>query len=228
MKVAVIPAFNEAKTIYSVVSQALCHVDHVIVVDDFSEDKTAFISETAGAVVISNSKNIGYHYSIMKGIRYAFDIYSADLVITLDADGQHIVDFIPILASRLKDNNFDMVIGCRKSFPRNSELFFSFLSHYLLGINDLTSGMKCYSKDIEQLLRLSPNFDSLGTSISILASLMQYKISNVNIVVRPRLVGTSHFGSSFHSEVKLCLILSRVFFYFFFTRFTLINFCKVK
>src|SRR3989338_901975 len=88
MIVAVIPAFNEATRIASVVNDARKHVDRVIVVDDGSTDGTADAARAVGALVVRHPENSGAGAATMTGIEAARAL-GATVVVTLDADEQH-------------------------------------------------------------------------------------------------------------------------------------------
>lgn len=112
--VTVIPAFNEERTVESVVRGALEHGD-VILVDDGSTDRTAALGEEAGARVISHPKNLGKGAALKTGIREALG-GDYDVIVFMDADGQHDPSLIPELASAV--NGGDFIIGSR--FIRNN------------------------------------------------------------------------------------------------------------
>jgi len=86
--VACIPAYNEEKTIAKVLLKTKKYVDKVIVCDDGSTDMTAEIAEALGAEVIRHERNIGYGAAITSLFKRAKEL-GADIMITLDADGQH-------------------------------------------------------------------------------------------------------------------------------------------
>ncbi|MBP7121251.1 MAG: glycosyltransferase family 2 protein, partial [Methanolinea sp.] len=94
--IAVIPAYNEEPTIGTVVLQTRVHVDHVIVVDDGSNDDTARVATLAGAEVIQNPVNLGKAQALMKGFDRAKE-YNPLAVVMLDADFQHNPAEIPDL-----------------------------------------------------------------------------------------------------------------------------------
>src|SRR5438874_13103910 len=85
---AVIPAYNEEKHIGDVVRRTRQQLDHVLVVDDGSRDKTADRAREAGGEVIVHQKNLGKGETIKTGLRHWLD-RQFDFVIILDADGQH-------------------------------------------------------------------------------------------------------------------------------------------
>lgn len=109
--VAVIPCRNEGTTIGEVVAKTLRHVDEVLVIDNRSTDWTAVIAEEAGAHVYVCTE-LGAGASTRLGMSYALNPKrEADVIITLDGDGQHDPDDIPIL---LKGSwEADVVIGSR-------------------------------------------------------------------------------------------------------------------
>jgi glycosyltransferase involved in cell wall biosynthesis len=94
--VAVIPAYNEEIAIGSIVLRTKKYVDKVIVVDDGSTDKTAEIAELAGAEVIKLDRNYGKAYALMRGFERAKEL-NCFAVVTLDGDGQHNPDEIPVV-----------------------------------------------------------------------------------------------------------------------------------
>lgn len=110
--VAVIPAYNEEIAIGSVVLKTKKYVDRVIVVDDGSPDKTAEVAELAGAEVIKLDRNYGKAYALMKGFERAKEL-GCSIVVTLDGDGQHDADEIPLLIGPVIKGEADLVIGSR-------------------------------------------------------------------------------------------------------------------
>ena len=86
--VAVIPAYNEETRIASVIRAAFTFVSAVIVVDDGSQDRTAEVARDAGAIVLVHPENSGSGAATMTGVEAARHMHS-DIIVTLDADGQH-------------------------------------------------------------------------------------------------------------------------------------------
>jgi glycosyltransferase involved in cell wall biosynthesis len=109
---AVIPCFNEEATIGSVVIRTKRHVDKVLVVDDGRTDDTVRIAKEAGATVISHKTNKGKSAGIKTGFKYAL-INGFDYVVTIDGDGQHNPDEIPVVLDNLQNNGHDITIGVR-------------------------------------------------------------------------------------------------------------------
>jgi FkbM family methyltransferase len=111
--IAVIPAYNEEKFIRDLVTRTKKYVDDVIVADDNSTDKTYAYALMAGAKGVThntNTRGTGWntYYGILKALEYG-----ADIVVTLDGDGQHNPDEIPDVIKPILDNQADFVIGSR-------------------------------------------------------------------------------------------------------------------
>ncbi|NLM02287.1 Undecaprenyl-phosphate 4-deoxy-4-formamido-L-arabinose transferase {ECO:0000255/HAMAP-Rule:MF_01164} [Methanothermobacter wolfeii] len=106
---AIIPAFNEEVAIGSVVLLSREHVDEVLVVDDGSTDRTASVAEMAGARVLRHHKNLGKGAALKTG----FQATDADVIVTLDADGQHDPAEIPKLMEPIIRGETDIVNGSR-------------------------------------------------------------------------------------------------------------------
>ncbi|MDI9615120.1 MAG: glycosyltransferase family 2 protein [Methanothermobacter sp.] len=107
--VTIIPAFNEEKTVDSVVKGALEHGD-VILVDDGSTDRTGAIAESAGARVLRHRKNMGKGAALKTGIKEALK-WEYHLIVFMDADGQHDTFLIPLFAEAA--DGADFIIGSR-------------------------------------------------------------------------------------------------------------------
>jgi glycosyltransferase involved in cell wall biosynthesis len=110
--VVAIPAFNEEKTIAKVILLAQKHSDKVVVCDDGSMDMTAEIAERLGAEVIRHERNMGYGAAIQSLFGRAREL-NADVLVTLDADGQHDPSEIPNVVKPVVQGAADVVIGSR-------------------------------------------------------------------------------------------------------------------
>jgi len=124
--IAVIPAFNEEERVADVVRNVLPHVSKVIVADDGSTDRTAEVARQAGAQVVSHLENCGAGAATMTGIKTARRL-NPDVVITLDADGQHNPDDIPALIRPIEERHVDAVFanrfGQRNRIPMIRRIF---------------------------------------------------------------------------------------------------------
>lgn len=98
------------------------HADEVLVVDDGSKDDTATIAEHLGAVVLRHEKNLGKGAAVRDCFEYA-KRSGADVLVTLDGDGQHDASQIPILVDALVKKGADVVIGGRLAKPAEMSRF---------------------------------------------------------------------------------------------------------
>jgi len=97
--VGAIPCFNEGQFIGDIVGRARRYVDKVIVVDDGSTDDTGKLARAAGAEVVRHAVNTGYGQSIQSCFQAAKN-GDANILVTLDGDGQHNRDDIPQVLAR--------------------------------------------------------------------------------------------------------------------------------
>jgi len=110
--IAVIPALNEEKSIGPVIEKARLFVDEIIVIDDGSADGTAEAAKRAGALALRHALNRGQGAALKTGTEAAL-LRGADIIVHLDADGQHDPSFIPSLIEPLARGEADVVLGSR-------------------------------------------------------------------------------------------------------------------
>jgi glycosyltransferase involved in cell wall biosynthesis len=109
---AVIPAYGEEKHIGDVVRRTRQQLDHVLVVDDGSNDQTAARAREAGAEVIVHPQNRGKGEAIKTGLRHWLDRQFTYVVI-LDADGQHLPEEIDRFVNVALASDAQLFIGTR-------------------------------------------------------------------------------------------------------------------
>jgi glycosyltransferase involved in cell wall biosynthesis len=109
--VALIPAYNADRFVGEVVRRARAHVP-VIVVNDGSRDRTLAEASAAGATVIDQQPNQGKGAALQRGFRAALD-QGVAAMITLDADGQHDPDEVPLFVEKFRATGADLIIGER-------------------------------------------------------------------------------------------------------------------
>ena len=109
----VVPTLNEEKNIAKVLQDLKKHVKTTIVVDDGSTDNTFEIAKKHADIVIKHPINTGKGIALKTGFKAALEL-NQDIIITIDADGQHDTSDIPKLINELKTNDLDMVIGSRE------------------------------------------------------------------------------------------------------------------
>jgi len=192
---AVIPAYFEEKTIASVVEQCLPFVDEVLVVNDGSTDDTSINARNAGARVIENTQNMGVLKTIRRGMREA----KGDIIVTLDADGQHDPTEIPILVQPILDGKADLVMGARPSFPYWSEWFLTWLTSLRVPVKDAATGFRAIKHEIAAEMKVYGEC-TCGTFV-LEAARLGARVASVPISIReregPRRIQTRHFRQFF-------------------------------
>jgi glycosyltransferase involved in cell wall biosynthesis len=109
----VVPAYNEAAVIGEVIADLRSVFDHVVCVDDGSQDDTGAIALRAGAHLVRHPVNLGQGAAIQTGIEYARSQPGAEVFVTFDADGQHRVKDVMRMIDKLTAEDVDIVIGTR-------------------------------------------------------------------------------------------------------------------
>ena len=205
MKLACIPAYNEESHIEDLVKSAKNHADSVIVCDDGSTDGTASIAKKAGAIVISHKTNRGYGAAIISLFEYARD-NNAEIMITLDGDGQHNPEQIPLLLNTITQHNVDVVIGSRflnqnteaPGYRQRGIKIITSAANYGadLKVSDSQSGFRAYSKNAIDAIH--PTEEGMSVSTEILL-----KISNKGLSLAEIPITISYDGdTSEHNPVS--------------------------
>ncbi|MEM3394166.1 MAG: glycosyltransferase family 2 protein, partial [Candidatus Methanomethylicia archaeon] len=174
--------------IAKVIIKAQKHVDKVIVCDDGSKDMTAEIAEKLGAIVIKHERNMGKGEALRSLFKKAME-YNADIVITLDADGQHNPEEIPSLVNTLKEEEADIVIGSRFLLNEKNVPGYRAIGNRVLNIvtggkiTDTQSGFRAYNGKI--IDKIIPAEAGMGVDSEILIKAME---NNLKIVEVPTTV----------------------------------------
>lgn len=212
----VMPALNEQASVGAVISQvkqSLPGMD-VLVVDDGSSDDTAKLARAAGAEVARLSVNLGVGGAMRTGFRYAA-ARGYDVVVQVDADGQHDPDEVAALLDALDDA--DIAIGSRfagkgsykASGPRKYAMVVLSLVFSRLGktkLTDVTSGFKAMGPKAIKLFAGYYPAEYLGDTVEslVMAIRAELKIKEIPVIMRERAGGTPS-----HSPVKSAVYLGR-------------------
>jgi len=182
----VIPAFNEAASIGSLVTnlRAAGHWHEILVIDDGSTDETATRAAAAGARVVHHPYNKGNGAAVKSGIRRA----TGTFVLIVDADGQHPAADATRLVADL--DAYDLVVGARMSHTqagaarRAGNAFLNWIASYLTEqpIPDLTSGFRAARREcLLEFLHLLPNGFSTPTTTTLAFMKAGYSVRFVPI-----------------------------------------------
>lgn len=154
----VIPAYNEIKHISDIINRSKKFCDYVIVVDDGSLDNTFEIAQKAGADTLRLSINMGKGTALKTGCEYAIH-HGADIIIFIDADGQHDPSDIPKFVAQLETSD---IVFAYRIFNQKMPLVFRFGNkvinktiRILFGINlrDTQCGYRAFNKDVYRKIR---------------------------------------------------------------------------
>ena len=162
----IMPAHNEAGVISSVIGRIPSEIDGMsvtaVVVDDGSTDGTAEAARRSGALVVRHVTNLGVGAATLTGFRAA-RMLNADVIVTMDSDGQHDPEEISSLVHSLVEGQFDVVIGSRILSPDGmplsrigANLLLNAITFVVYGkvVSDSQSGFKAVSRYALERMKL--------------------------------------------------------------------------
>jgi len=215
-----IPAYNEEQTIGHVIARLRRVVPGFdrLVINDGSRDNTGGVVDELGEKQLQLVTNLGYGSAIQVGLKYAL-LRGYNIVVTIDADGQHQAEDVPTLVDALIEHDVDMVIGSRfssdpsykTSFTRQiGQKLFSLLTRVLIGhrVYDTTSGFKALrAETCEAVLRYT--FMDFHIETIVRLSMLGYSVLEVPIEIVDRSYGKSmhSFSSVFQYPLKTLLLI---------------------
>lgn len=228
----ILPARNEAEGLKSFLPRLRKQQPdaEIIVVNDGSTDNTAEVCLACGVYVVTHPYSMGNGAAIKSGARHA----SGDILVFMDADGQHQPEDIPRLLAYI-NKGYDMAVGARDGDSQASKArgfgnaLYNKLASYMTGrdIKDLTSGFRAVKTDkFREFLHLLPNGFSYPTTCTMAFFRSGYSVIYEPIKAPPR-IGKSHLNiardgvrflliifkiGTLHSPLKLFLPISLSFF----------------
>ena len=184
-----IPAFNEEKSIASLIIQLKMKYQNIIVCDDGSSDLTGNIAKELGVIVITHKKNLGYGGAIRSIFLKAREL-QMDALVTFDADGQHRIEDIDLVLKPIKEDKADISIGSRflenkSKIPKYRKIGIKAITEITnvstgLKVSDSQSGFRAYNKKVIE--KIIPSEFGMGVSTEIL---IKSKKENFKIVEIP-------------------------------------------
>ena len=189
MKITVgIPAYNEEKNIAKIIVGLKKVADQILVCNDGSTDSTAEIAESLGAIVIKHPKNLGYGSAIRSIFLKSREI-NAEILVTIDADGQHKIEDVKKVTKPIVDGQADISIGSRfleegDNAPKYRKLGINIITKVTNSslsekITDAQSGFRAYNNKVLQSLTPSDSGMGISTEILIKSSNLGLKIAEV-------------------------------------------------
>ena len=193
----VIPAKNEALHLQTLLPKLINiqEISEILIINDGSTDDTAQVAREAGVKVISHPYCMGNGAAIKTGARNT----TGEIIVFMDADGQHKPEDIPKLLEKLHQG-FDMVVGARKSTTQASisrkmaNGIYNRIASFMTGykIQDLTSGFRAVKADkFRKFLYLLPNGFSYPTTSTMAFFRSGFAVSYIPIHAEKR-QGRSH------------------------------------
>lgn len=209
----IVPVCNEERNLSYVIDNLSKNVPKyidVLFIDDGSLDNSLEIIKKSNYKYLINEKNEGYHYTIKRGIRYAYE-NKYKYVITFDSDGQHDAKYIEELVETIEKRNSNIVIGSRYLYKINEKSKIKKIAIKLSNkaikkfcnssIKDLTSGFRCYDRLTMEMLieEKEKNYE-----LSFLMKLVKkgIKIEEIEIETKSRINGKSIIFNNNFKKLK--------------------------
>ena len=217
----IVPAYNEAEGIGSLLDELHEHVPeaHVVVIDDASTDRTASVAGEKGVKVISLPFNLGIGGAVQTGFRYAWN-EGYESAVQVDGDGQHPPEEVPRLLTALEDGKVDVVVGSRflssgghkSTFSRRLgiRILNSVVSSILSQpVTDCTSGFRAYGRKAIGFFATKYPYDYPEPEALVLLKKAGFSAGEVPVFMRDRLSGKSSIQGwkPFYYMIKVVLAI---------------------
>ena len=224
MKIIItIPAYNEEKTIIPVIKEikqvmSTTSYNYIIhIQNDGSIDRTAELAKKAGAIVHSNTRNLGLAETFKVELKNCLKL-KADVIIHTDADGQYLPKHIPQLIKKIEEG-YDLVLGSRfrgkvRGMPFTKKLgnkaFARVISSLTrLKITDSTTGFRAFTKEVASNIEFINTFTYTQEQI-IKAAKQNFKIIEIPIETR-RTRDSRLFKSPLQYALKAWINILRIY-----------------
>ena len=220
----VIPAYNEAQNIVSVVEEVKRVVPQYdfAVVNDGSRDETAKLCREHGYPLLDLLANLGLTGAVQTGMRYALE-NGYDAVVQIDGDGQHDPRYVPEMAALMEAKGLDLVIGSRFLEGKRTKTMRHFGNGLLnraiqlttgKRITDATSGMRLYGKRILKTMATDMDFSPEPDTVAYLIR-RGAKVEEYPVVMRERAAGQSYLSPwrsiRYMGHMLACILLIQWF-----------------
>ncbi|MGH8759613.1 MAG: N-acetylneuraminate synthase family protein [Burkholderiales bacterium] len=200
---AVIPVFNEARTIGAVLARARAAGLRCLVVDDGSDDCSSDAATAAGAdVVVRHPRNRGYAAALASGLRAAASQPACRWAVSLDADGQLDPADAVSLVGEAEAAGAALAVGVRPAPARVSERFAARILGALVGVRDPLCGLKAYRVDLLQAFPSSCG-RRVGMELAVRAIRSGHRLVQRKISSAPRSGEGSRYGRGLAAELRI-------------------------
>jgi glycosyltransferase involved in cell wall biosynthesis len=200
----VVPMFNEEPTVGDIIRRLRSVLEdsgfryEVIVVDDFSSDKSVEAAQKRGVTVVGLKQHMGKGFALRAGFAKA----NGELIATIDSDGSHLPEELPLLLLPIAQNNADLVIGSRfsnngegttKKINKIGNRIFNNLIKNLTGnhISDSQSGYRVMTRRVLRSMRLNSCGYEIESEMLVKTAQKRFRIMEVPITYEQRTYGRS-------------------------------------
>jgi glycosyltransferase involved in cell wall biosynthesis len=190
---AIVPAYNESKTIEAVLGGVSANVHDILVVDDNSSDNTLTLAKKHNIKTIEHTKNFGKGKAIQEGFSYAVK-KKYDAVIILDADLEHDPLKIPDFLEQLK--KYDIVVGQRNQYRSSlrhglNKWTTSWFKLVIPFLDDFWCGYRAIKIDLVKKMQLTSNGFEIELEMLLESVKYNSKIGRIHITTKP--IKKTHF-----------------------------------
>jgi glycosyltransferase involved in cell wall biosynthesis len=216
----VVPMFNEEPTVGNVISRLKTVLDaagflyEIIVADDFSSDKSLEVAQKHGAMVVRLNHHLGKGYALRAGFAKA----KGDLIATIDSDGSHLPEELPLLLLPIVKGKVDLVIGSRFSTQTSAtssrnqagNRLFNVLIKLLTrtSISDSQSGYRVMTREVLESMNLISGEYEIESEMLVKTVRKGFRIREVPITFEQRTYGRSQIDPLFDGFKILISIIS--------------------
>ena len=219
--IAIVPAYNEAESLGSVLEEirAADPKLEVVVINDGSTDATASVAAAAGAAVVNLPFNVGIGGAVQTGYQYALE-HGFEVAIQVDGDGQHDPREVGLVLAPILDGRADLVVGTRfvtgggyrgTRLRRVGIRIFAAVVSLLVGqrVSDTTSGFRAVNRKALKLFAAEYPHDYPEVESIVLLSKHHLRMLEVPVQMRVREVGNSSITAmrSAYYMIKVLLAL---------------------
>ena len=200
----IIPVFNEELTLGNVIERVKAVLRkigfkyEIIVVDDFSTDRSLELANRQGVKVYSLKKHMGKGYALRAGFAKA----KGDIITTIDSDGSHRPEELPSLLTPILQDKADLVIGSRylsqkpaaaKKLNAIGVRLFNLLIEVFTGaeVSDSQSGYRVMKSEVIRNMSLKSGEYEIESEMLVKTARQGFRVREVPISFEQRTYGTS-------------------------------------
>jgi len=191
--VVIIPVYNEAKVIRSVIKPLLKNFAYVVCVNDGSSDESAFEISKTSALLVNHPINMGQGAALQTGIEYARDLPGAKYFVMFDADGQHRIEDAKAMVNKLKQGDYDIILGSRflgktvamkksKAIVLRLAVKFSNITSGVK-LTDTHNGLRAFNKHVADTMQITMPDMAHASEILEIISEQKYRYTEIPVTI---------------------------------------------